>query len=64
MLSTAQPEKSARRRQDVESPERSSVRVRDYADRQGVTADEALKRGMSEKAVEFVEKGGEIYHRT
>ena len=38
--------------------------VRDYAERQGVSADEALKRGMSEKAVEFVKKGAEIYHRT
>jgi len=38
--------------------------VRDYAQKQGVSAEEALKRGMSEKAVEFVSKGAEIYSRT
>jgi phosphomethylpyrimidine synthase len=35
--------------------------VRDYAQAQGVSADEALKKGMEEKAVEFVRQGGEIY---
>ncbi|MGM0552332.1 MAG: phosphomethylpyrimidine synthase ThiC [Pseudomonadota bacterium] len=35
--------------------------VRDYAAAQGVSEDEALKKGMQEKAVEFVEKGAEIY---
>ena len=37
--------------------------VREYALKQGVSADEALKKGMQEKAVEFVKKGAEIYHR-
>jgi phosphomethylpyrimidine synthase len=37
--------------------------VREYAQRQGVTADEALKKGLEEKAVEFVKKGAEIYQR-
>jgi phosphomethylpyrimidine synthase len=37
--------------------------VREYAQQQGVTADEALKKGMQEKAVEFVKKGAEIYQR-
>ncbi|MBA2548340.1 MAG: phosphomethylpyrimidine synthase ThiC [Burkholderiaceae bacterium] len=37
--------------------------VREYAAKQGVSADEALKKGMQEKAVEFVKKGAEIYHR-
>jgi phosphomethylpyrimidine synthase len=37
--------------------------VRDYADKQGVSAGEALTKGMEEKAVEFVKKGAEIYHR-
>ena len=37
--------------------------VREYAAKQGVSADEALKRGMQEKAVEFVKKGAEIYQR-
>jgi phosphomethylpyrimidine synthase len=37
--------------------------VRDYAAKQGIAAEEALKRGMEEKAVEFVKKGSEIYHR-
>jgi phosphomethylpyrimidine synthase len=38
--------------------------VREYAEQQGVSADEALRRGMSEKAVEFVKKGAELYQRT
>ena len=41
--------------------------VREYAAKQGLNAetqgDEALRRGMQEKAVEFVKKGAEIYHR-
>ncbi|HEX3625988.1 MAG TPA: phosphomethylpyrimidine synthase ThiC [Verrucomicrobiae bacterium] len=35
--------------------------VRKFAAEQGVTEDEALKRGMEEKAKEFVEKGSEVY---
>ena len=35
--------------------------VRDYAAQQGISEDEALKKGMQEKAVEFVEQGAEIY---
>ncbi|KPK07709.1 MAG: thiamine biosynthesis protein ThiC [Betaproteobacteria bacterium SG8_39] len=37
--------------------------VRDYAEQHGVSAQQALSRGMQEKAVEFVKKGGEIYNR-
>jgi phosphomethylpyrimidine synthase len=37
--------------------------VREYAATQGVSADEALAQGMREKAVEFVRKGAEIYHK-
>ncbi len=37
--------------------------VREYAAKQGVTDAEALKKGMQEKAVEFVKKGAEIYQR-
>jgi phosphomethylpyrimidine synthase len=37
--------------------------VRDYAASQGVTDDEALKKGMQEKAREFVEQGAEIYRK-
>ncbi|MCZ7562578.1 MAG: phosphomethylpyrimidine synthase ThiC [Burkholderiales bacterium] len=37
--------------------------VRDFAARQGVSEDEALARGMAEKAAEFVERGGEIYSK-
>jgi phosphomethylpyrimidine synthase len=29
-----------------------------------VAEQEALKKGMQEKAVEFVRKGAEIYHQT
>ncbi|SEK45176.1 phosphomethylpyrimidine synthase ThiC [Ectothiorhodospira marina] len=35
--------------------------VRDYAAQQGVSAQEALEKGMQDKAVEFVEKGGKVY---
>jgi phosphomethylpyrimidine synthase len=38
--------------------------VRDFAKSQGVSEDEALKKGMQEKAAEFVEQGAEIYRRT
>jgi len=37
--------------------------VRDYAARQGVSDEEALAKGMAEKAREFVEQGAEIYRR-
>ncbi|MFN3566088.1 MAG: phosphomethylpyrimidine synthase ThiC, partial [Burkholderiaceae bacterium] len=37
--------------------------VRDYAQKQGLAAEEALKRGMQDKAVEFVRGGGEVYRR-
>ena len=35
--------------------------VREYADAQNIEAEKALAVGMSEKAKEFVDKGGEIY---
>jgi phosphomethylpyrimidine synthase len=35
--------------------------VREYAEKQGVSEQDALKRGMEQKAVEFVKKGAEIY---
>ncbi len=35
--------------------------VRKYAAEQGVSEEEALKRGMEEKSKEFVEKGAEVY---
>ncbi|MCM5572349.1 phosphomethylpyrimidine synthase ThiC [Burkholderiaceae bacterium FT117] len=38
--------------------------VRDYAEKQGVSAQQALEKGMQEKAVEFVRKGAEIYQRS
>ena len=37
--------------------------VRDYAAQQGVTDDEALKKGMEVKSIEFMKKGAEIYQR-
>ena len=37
--------------------------VRDYAASQGVSETEALSRGMSEKAAEFVATGSEIYQK-
>ena len=35
--------------------------VRDYAASQGISEDEALKKGLEEKAVEFKRQGAEIY---
>ena len=37
--------------------------VRDYAHKLGVSAEDALQKGMEEKAVEFVKKGGELYQK-
>jgi len=37
--------------------------VREYAERHGLSEKDALKRGMEQKAVEFVRKGAEIYHK-
>ena len=37
--------------------------VRDFAAAQGVSEQEALKKGMEQKAVEFVKKGAEIYQK-
>ncbi len=38
--------------------------VRDYADRQDVAVDEALRKGLQEKAEEFRKTGGKLYHET
>jgi phosphomethylpyrimidine synthase len=38
--------------------------VRDYAASKGVKEDEALKKGMEEKSIEFIKKGVEIYQKT
>ncbi|MFV1985069.1 MAG: hypothetical protein ACC657_16090 [Thiohalomonadales bacterium] len=35
--------------------------VRDYAVKMGLTEDDALKKGMQSKAVEFKKQGAEIY---
>ncbi|OAJ69983.1 phosphomethylpyrimidine synthase ThiC [Methylobacillus sp. MM3] len=37
--------------------------VRDYAATQGVSEEEALAKGMQEKAIEFVKKGSEVYQK-
>jgi phosphomethylpyrimidine synthase len=37
--------------------------VREYAQKQGVSEEEALEKGMREKAEEFVRQGGEIYRK-
>jgi phosphomethylpyrimidine synthase len=37
--------------------------VREYAAGQGLTDDAALKQGMQVKAVEFVKRGAELYHK-
>ena len=38
--------------------------VREFAARHGVSEQEALRKGMEVKAVEFVKQGGEIYQRS
>ncbi len=38
--------------------------VRKYAAEQGVAEDEALKRGLEQRATEFNEAGAEIYAKT
>ena len=38
--------------------------VREYADKQGVQLDEAMQKGLEEKAEEFRESGSEIYQET
>jgi phosphomethylpyrimidine synthase len=38
--------------------------VRDYARERGLSEQAALDQGMTEKAVEFVKGGSEIYKRT
>ncbi len=38
--------------------------VRDYAASRGMNEDEALKKGMEEKSIEFIKKGVEIYQKT
>jgi phosphomethylpyrimidine synthase len=35
--------------------------VRDFAAKQGLTESEALRKGMEQKAVEFVDAGAQIY---
>ena len=38
--------------------------VRDHAAKQGQSEEEALKKGMEEKAVEFKQAGAQIYHKS
>jgi phosphomethylpyrimidine synthase len=37
--------------------------VREYAQKHGVREEDALKRGMEQKSIEFVKRGAEIYHK-
>jgi phosphomethylpyrimidine synthase len=37
--------------------------VRDYAAQQGLSAEDALQKGMEVKAVEFVQSGSEVYQK-
>ena len=37
--------------------------VRDFAKAEGLSNEDALKKGMEVKAVEFVKKGAEVYHK-
>ena len=42
---------------------RISQDVRDYANKKGVTEQQALQEGMQEKAIEFVKKGSKVYQK-
>jgi phosphomethylpyrimidine synthase len=37
--------------------------VREFAAKHGVSAEEALKKGMEVKSIEFVKQGSEIYSK-
>lgn len=37
--------------------------VRDYAEKEGIAAEEALQKGMAVKSIEFVKRGAEVYHK-
>jgi phosphomethylpyrimidine synthase len=37
--------------------------VREYAASQGVSEEEALRKGMQEKSTEFVQRGAELYSK-
>ncbi|MBS1155896.1 MAG: phosphomethylpyrimidine synthase ThiC [Proteobacteria bacterium] len=37
--------------------------VRDFAAAQGIAEEEALKKGMEVKSIEFMQKGAEVYHK-
>ena len=37
--------------------------VRDYAASKGLSDADALQQGMQDKAVEFKEKGAQVYHK-
>ncbi|PHV12535.1 phosphomethylpyrimidine synthase ThiC [Chitinimonas sp. BJB300] len=38
--------------------------VRDFAEKQGIAAEEALQKGMEVKSIEFVKRGAEVYYKT
>ena len=40
-----------------------SQEVREYAAKEGVSEQDALKKGMEAKSVEFVKQGAEVYHK-
>ncbi|WP_374354205.1 phosphomethylpyrimidine synthase ThiC [Chitinimonas sp.] len=37
--------------------------VRDYAEKEGIAAEEALQKGMEVKSIEFVKQGAQVYHK-
>ncbi len=38
--------------------------VREYAAKQGMSTEQALKKGMEEKSIEFIDAGAQIYNKT
>ncbi|WP_028445775.1 phosphomethylpyrimidine synthase ThiC [Chitinimonas koreensis] len=37
--------------------------VRDFAEKQGIAEEEALRKGMEVKSIEFVKQGAQVYHK-
>jgi hypothetical protein len=50
-------------RKSVAASMKITQEVRDYAKAQGVSEQDALKKGMKAKAVEFVKQGAEVYKK-
>ena len=60
-ISRLKPELEAVSRITEGDTEKITEDVRQYAEAQGLSEEEALKKGMEEMAETFVQKGAEVY---